>query len=108
MAVRSGTLTYEGGSRLGYLDVPWANARPDLDLWLPTWVRCAVRCSAHRSRDGQPCQAWAVRGGSVCVAHGGAAPQVRLAAQRRLAIEAWERGYFRLVARVVSGDLSHA
>lgn len=32
-----------------------------------------------------PCDAWAVRGGTVCVAHGGAAPQVRQKARERLA-----------------------
>lgn len=32
----------------------------------------------------QGCKAWAIRGGTVCNKHGGAAPQVRAAAQRRL------------------------
>jgi len=39
-------------------------------------VRQARRCHAHRS-DGKPCRAWAITGGYVCMAHGGAAPQVR-------------------------------
>lgn len=45
----------------------------------------AIRCSGHNS-NGAPCGAWAVRGTAVCVAHGGAAPQVKKAAARRLAI----------------------
>ncbi len=41
------------------------------------------RCTAHR-HDGQPCGAPAVPGTLVCRRHGGSAPQVRLAAERRL------------------------
>ena len=41
-------------------------------------------CQAHRT-DGQPCKAQAMRGQKVCVTHGGAAPQARAAAKRRLA-----------------------
>ena len=33
--------------------------------------RQARRCSARRT-NGQPCKAWAISGGEVCVAHGGA------------------------------------
>ena len=33
-------------------------------------------CTAHSSRTGQPCRANAIVGGTVCVTHGGAAPQV--------------------------------
>lgn len=43
----------------------------------------AQRCTAHRS-DGEPCKAWAITGGDVCVYHGGKAPQVREAARKRL------------------------
>lgn len=46
----------------------------------------AQRCHARSSRTGKPCQAWAVRGATVCAAHGGRAPQVRAAAARRLAL----------------------
>lgn len=42
-------------------------------------------CHAYRSSDGEPCQAQAIKGGTVCVKHGGRAPQVRAAANRRLA-----------------------
>jgi hypothetical protein len=49
-------------------------------------------CSAHRS-DGQPCQASAIPGGTVCPKHGGSAPQVRIKAGRMLrqerVLEAW-------------------
>jgi hypothetical protein len=40
-------------------------------------------CSAHRST-GEPCRAFAVRGARVCIAHGGGAPQVKIAAEERL------------------------
>lgn len=39
------------------------------------------RCTAHR-RDGQPCGAPAIEFGTVCRRHGGAAQQVRFAAER--------------------------
>jgi hypothetical protein len=40
----------------------------------------ADQCSAHR-RDGEPCQAPAVKGTLVCRRHGGAAPQVLIKAR---------------------------
>lgn len=40
-------------------------------------------CTAHRT-NGTPCRAWAIRGGRVCVVHGGAASQVKAAAAERL------------------------
>jgi hypothetical protein len=43
-----------------------------------------TRCEAHRSSDGQPCQAPAIPGGWVCLDHGGSAKQVRIAAARRV------------------------
>lgn len=43
-----------------------------------------VRCSG-RNRDGDPCGRPPIRGGTVCASHGGRAPQVRAAADRRLA-----------------------
>jgi hypothetical protein len=43
------------------------------------WAR---RCSARRT-NGLPCTHWAMRGGWVCQTHGGRAPQVRAAAERR-------------------------
>jgi hypothetical protein len=52
--------------------------RADLSKVIP-----AVRCTA-RKQNGQPCKAMAARGANVCRVHGGSAPQVRAAAQRRL------------------------
>lgn len=43
-------------------------------------------CSARSSRTGKPCKKRAVRGATVCASHGGRAPQVIAAAQRRLAL----------------------
>ena len=44
--------------------------------------RPAVPCSARRKAGG-PCGSWAVHGAVVCRVHGGAAPQVRRAAEAR-------------------------
>ncbi len=41
-------------------------------------------CSARRT-NGQPCRLPPIKGGVVCIKHGGSAPQVREAANRRLA-----------------------
>ena len=46
--------------------------------------RQARRCTAHRPRDGLRCEAYAIVGGTVCWAHGGAASQVRAAATARV------------------------
>ena len=43
------------------------------------------QCSATSKRSGTRCRRPPIRGGSVCSMHGGAAPQVRLAAGERLA-----------------------
>ena len=54
------------------------------NIW---WACAAARradCTARR-QDGKPCGSYAVRGGTVCRRHGGSAPQVRAAANRRLA-----------------------
>jgi len=40
-------------------------------------------CTARRT-NGQPCGKVAIRGGNVCMNHGGAAPQVRARAMERL------------------------
>jgi hypothetical protein len=44
----------------------------------------APRCTAH-SRSGAPCRKNAIKGATVCLTHGGSAPQVREAARLRLA-----------------------
>jgi hypothetical protein len=41
------------------------------------------RCVAH-NQVGQPCRQRPIRGGSVCVAHGGRAPQVKRKAEERI------------------------
>lgn len=42
------------------------------------------RCQAHSSQTGQPCRATAVRGATVCVAHGAGAPAVKAKAAERV------------------------
>lgn len=41
-------------------------------------------CTAHAKRSGKPCKMHRPTGSPVCLKHGGAAPQVRAAAKRRL------------------------
>ncbi len=43
-----------------------------------------AQCTAHSSQSGQQCRANAIRGGTVCVTHGGAAPQVKAKALERI------------------------
>jgi hypothetical protein len=43
------------------------------------------KCTARSSRTGDRCKRWPVAGGTVCPSHGGRAPQVRDAAERRQA-----------------------
>jgi hypothetical protein len=50
----------------------------------------STRCTARRT-NGQPCKRWAVAGGRVCPSHGGGAPQVKAAAERRQAEQRIER-----------------
>ena len=52
----------------------------------PLEAQRAPRCTGHSSRTGLPCKNPAVRGTNVCMTHGAAAPQVREAARRRLAL----------------------
>jgi hypothetical protein len=76
---------------------------PDPRLWTPpVRLRLRVRCTAHRS-DGAPCRAWAIRGGRVCAAHGGRAPQVRAAARRRLESAALTAYLYRRIPPVPLG-----
>lgn len=42
-----------------------------------------LKCTAHRTDGETPCGNWAIRGGTVCRYHGGSAPQVKAAAERR-------------------------
>lgn len=43
------------------------------------------RCTARSRRSGELCRRWAIRGGTVCIMHGGKAPQVQRKAAERLA-----------------------
>lgn len=55
----------------------------------------AKLCKARRS-DGEPCKRPPIRGGRVCASHGGRAPAVRAAADRRLAEQEATREVARL------------
>ena len=44
------------------------------------------RCSAHAKHSGEQCQNFAIVGGTVCMNHGGATPQVRGKANERIRI----------------------
>lgn len=48
------------------------------------------QCTATSSRSGQRCKRAPIDGGTVCATHGGRAPQVRAAAERRLLAQAVE------------------
>lgn len=48
--------------------------------------RQAKHCTANKT-NGDPCPNWAMRGTNVCSSHGGRAPQVRAAAEERIAVE---------------------
>lgn len=57
------------------------------------------KCAGHISsgpRKGQPCEKWAIRGGTVCYSHGGNAPRVKSAARQRLAEKAIDDALGRL------------
>lgn len=47
-------------------------------------VRQSKKCAGHKT-NGDPCGGYAITGGTVCSAHGGRAPQVKAAAQVRVA-----------------------
>lgn len=54
--------------------------RDDNPLRGPNWRGCV----AKSKRSGKPCNGQAISGGTVCRMHGGAAPQVKNAADKRL------------------------
>lgn len=53
------------------------------EIYPPTPCRCGA---AARTRNGDPCRNWPMRGAVRCRMHGAAASQVRRAARRRLAV----------------------
>lgn len=63
------------------------------------------RCTANRSRGQGRCRAWAVKGATVCVTHGGAAPQVRAAAAARVELAQLEDRASRHLRRRLGGAL---
>lgn len=65
-----------------------------------------MRCSAKR-RNGEGCGAWAVKGATVCRMHGGASPQARQAAARRVQEEKAAKAAQRL-AQPITTDPSQA
>lgn len=48
-------------------------------------MQLAPRCTAFSKTTGKRCGQAAIRGGSVCIVHGGASPAAKAEAQRRLA-----------------------
>ncbi|MFC7488785.1 hypothetical protein ACOCJ7_07150 [Knoellia sp. CPCC 206453] len=56
------------------------------------------RCSARAKSTGKQCQRAPIRGGSVCLVHGGTAPQVQASAARRLEVEEVEAEVRNLIA----------
>lgn len=62
-------------------------------------IRWAEKCQARSSKTGRACRAWTVRGAVVCVAHGGASPQVRGEADIRMVRQVFERGFADVWAR---------
>lgn len=55
-------------------------------------IHWAVQCHGHRG-NGEPCRAWAVRGGYVCKVHGGSLVRTQRAAEVRLAQLAVHRAF---------------
>lgn len=67
-----------------------------------------VTCSATSKRSGKRCKKSPIQGGFVCEMHGGAAPQVRRAADRRLARAAAEAALWRLGVQARTSTLFYA
>ena len=63
------------------------------------------KCRSRRT-DGQPCGNWPIKGGVVCGAHGGKAPQVRAKARERAAEEEARKQLARLDLPPVEDPLS--
>lgn len=69
----------------------WPPDTPGTTSWTPDDPSDPMdderKCRATSKRSGQRCKRYPVPGGSVCVMHGGASPQARVAAERRRAQE---------------------
>lgn len=66
-----------------------------------------TQCTARSKRTGKRCKAPSMLGGNVCRAHGGAAPQTRAKAQRRLQ-QAADILVQRLLGLALDGDTPDA
>jgi hypothetical protein len=66
----------------------------------------APLCTAT-NRHGEPCRNHPIRGGTVCRAHGGATPQARAAANRRLAEQKEARALRRGLAAAYGENVPH-
>jgi hypothetical protein len=66
--------------------------------------RWNVLCTAHRSTDGLPCEAYSVRGLAVCISHGGATRRARAAAEIRLAKARFYLGIARDIAKAIERE----
>lgn len=66
-----------------------------------------TQCTARSKRTGKRCRAPSMLGGNVCRAHGGAAPQTRAKAQRRLQ-QAADVLVQRLLGLALDGDVPDA
>lgn len=64
--------------------------------------RLKRQCTAHK-KNGERCRRAPIKGGTVCPKHGGKAPQVRAAAQRRL-LEATDGLMANLIRIATSGE----
>jgi len=63
---------------------PKGPIKPHDDAMAPSNPMADRRCSARSKQTGHRCGQPAIRGGTVCRFHGGAAPQVKEAAMERL------------------------
>lgn len=57
------------------------------------------KCTGTSTRTGGRCDAWPIKGGTVCVAHGGRAPQVKRKAAERVLIQRAEEALTKVDGR---------
>lgn len=62
---------------LGSVSPTW---KPNFDKPLPS-----IRCTAYKD-SGEQCGRWSIRGGNVCLAHGGKKPEVQAAAMAKVEV----------------------
>lgn len=76
-----------------------------LDDTQDLWYDPARQCTARAKATGTRCRAPAIRGGTVCIRHGGAAPQVRRKARERLERQALDGEVGALLAELGVDDV---